>query len=497
MGEAARKKRPWAERFQMGLGGELPDRSVPGFLRDAQLALAAPAESVRRGVGDFLSADSLPGDYMVPGGPAVGAMIRKQLGGWVKDPVRAGMEMTGYPAARRSIDAGRLALETQDPVEAAGRATRAVGEGGLALAQVAGNAYGVGSNVTKLYRGKTPVAELPDPELAALQSRVAKAQTAGPTQLEELIRESGKRAAEADAKIRPVFPETRRPAPPAQAAPPRLGLDIDPARKAELNAQLERLALAAEDAGQAGDVGKVGRAHTAIDDVMMQAKREAATAQRANNPRLKEIRARLDEIAQEKRTVAGAWREEELDDEIAALMNERRQILGKAPKEGQGVTLSANGAPGVSPKYGGKSLKKMVADGEFKSVGAAHRAMKRAEKTGDPKAYRPESMIRQGELVDRDAVAKALNDIYEANGYTLPRNYATQIAKQLERNPQSIRRTIFNMRMEGDPRVLEVGRYDSILAGARKMALPLAMTGGQAYVADRYGREHGYKMGLQ
>jgi hypothetical protein len=183
MAEAARKKRPWTERFQMGLAGDLPDRAVPGPLKSAQMALAAPAESIRRGVGDFLSADSQPGDYLVPGGPMVGAMFRKQLGGLVKDPVRTGMEMTGYPAARRSMDAGRLALESEDPIEGAGRATRALGEGGLALAQVAGNAYGIGSNVTKIYRGKTPVATMPDADMAAVQSRAAKAQTAGPTPL--------------------------------------------------------------------------------------------------------------------------------------------------------------------------------------------------------------------------------------------------------------------------------------------------------------------------
>jgi hypothetical protein len=262
---------------------------------------------------------------------------------------------------------------------------------------------------------------------------------------------------------------------------------MDPVKKAELNAQIERLALQAEEAGNAGDSATVGKAHSAIDDAMMEAKRAAAAKTRASNPRLQEIRSRLDAIEKEKRTVAGAWREEELDDEIAALMAERRQILGKAPKEGQGVTLSANGAPRERPSYK-KRYQEAVARGEILAPDAPTRA--------------PAAMIRKGELVDRDAVAKALSDIYEANDYALPRNYATQIAKQLGRNPQSIRRTLFNMREAGDPRVAEIGKYDGpqdfgVLNTGRKLALPLAMTGGQAYVADRYRRENGYQMGLQ
>jgi hypothetical protein len=275
---------------------------------------------------------------------------------------------------------------------------------------------------------------------------------------------------------------------------------MDPVRKAELNKQIERLALEAEDAGLAGDAGTVGKAHTAIDDALGEAKRAAAAKTRASNPRLQETRARLDEIDKEKRTVDGAWREEQLEDEIGALIDERRQILGKAPRQTQGVTLSANGAPG-RPVKNAKSYKLMVEDGDYPSIGAAYRAMKRLEKTGNAAPRRPESMIRQGELVDRDAVAKALNDIYESNDYALPRNYATQIAKQLGRNPQSIRRALFNMRESGDPRLRNIDSWErggfGVLNTGSKIALPLAMTGGQAYVADRYRRENGYQMGLQ
>lgn len=423
----------------MGLSGDLPDRAVPGPLKSAQMALAAPAESIRRGVGDFLTADSLPGDYLVPGGPMVGAMFRKQLGNLVKDPVRTGMEMTGYPAARRSIDAGRLALESEDPIEGAGRATRALGEGGLALAQVAGNAYGIGSNVTKLYRGKTPVAPLPDADMAAVQARAAKAQTAGPTQLQEMIDEAGARADAAYAKIKPVtYPKAQ----PTRAA--------------------RRQRRQPQDAYTPYEISP--------ED-------QALREQRAQY--LKQNAAEDDQIL---RLALAA--EDEAPDVAAA-----------AAKKGQGVTLSANGA-GMDPL----SKPRIRKDSSFKK--RYREAVARGEVMAPDAAAPARAKVRQGELVDRDAVAKALNDIYEANDYALPRNYATQIAKQLGRNPQSIRRTLFNMREAGDPRVVDIGKYDGpqdwgVLNTGRKLALPLAMTGGQAYVADRYRRENGYQMGLQ
>ena len=459
----------------MGLSGELPDRAVPGPLKSAQLALAAPAESNRRGVGDFLSADSQPGDYLVPGGPMVGAMIRKQIGGLVNDPVRTGMEMTGYPAARRSMDAGRLALESEDPIEGAGRATRALGEGGLALAQVAGNAYGIGSNVTKLYRGKTPVAPLPDADMAAVQSRAAKAQTAGPTQLQEMIDDAGARADAAYAKIKPVNYPKAQPAraarrqrrkpqdayTPYEISPEDQALLAQRAQYLKQNAaeddQILRLALAAED--EAPDVAaaaaKEGQGVTL-----------SANGAQWGAPRTRPIRDYVIERVDKEPIEAIAKGAGKKANSVRVMLSRERGRINERLANKETVEALAQDY-GVSKDVMVEFLKPM-------------KPGRKPEMTDQIRALAKEPL--DGRLRTNEEIADALYKKGFKN--VTPWDVAT-IKTRLRRRGEDI-----PLGQKGRPR-------KSVVETGRNLALPLGMTYLQGRAAQETMRDNGYQMGLQ
>ena len=380
------------ERFAKGFMKPLPDNAVPEFAKPAQSAFAAPEGSIRRQFGDWLSRPQELSDSISPFGGGNQAMIRQTLGKVIGDPVEALSEFSGYAPASRAVDAGKAAWEEQDPVVSAGQWARSLGEGGMAAATVAGNAYGLGSLGAKAYRGG-PVAALPDADMAGLKGRLAKAQTAGPSQIQTLIDDAGARAAAAESKIKPVdWSQVDMPEPAAAAAPqaprdwainiegrtapgrlrprpepdaytpldmtpeeqaaidlsrqyqgrtsmwdqpslspagPRAPAALSPEQKAAMNAEIERLALQAEDAGKAGDTGAVAKAHEDIASIMARTGRPLETS-----PRLQAIQDRIDAIDRELKTADGAWREEELLAEAEALMNERRELRGKAPRQG-------------------------------------------------------------------------------------------------------------------------------------------------------------------
>ena len=379
------------ERFARGLMKPLPDNAVPDFAKPMQSDWEAKPGTVRRAVGDWLSRPGEPGESWPLIGPA-GPMVRQMGGAILNDPIEALSEFSGYAPASRAFDAGAQALDEEDPVAAAGQWARSLGEGGMAAATVAGNAYGLGSLGAKAYRGG-PVAALPDADMAGLKGRLAKAQTAGPSQIQTLIDDAGARAAAAESKIKPVdWSQVDMPEPAAAAAPqaprdwainiegrtapgrlrprpepdaytpldmtpeeqaaidlsrqyqgrtsmwdqpslspagPRAPAALSPEQKAAMNAEIERLALQAEDAGKAGDTGAVAKAHEDIASIMARTGRPLETS-----PRLQAIQDRIDAIDRELKTADGAWREEELLAEAEALMNERRELRGKAPRQG-------------------------------------------------------------------------------------------------------------------------------------------------------------------
>ena len=379
------------ERFAKGFMKPLPDNAVPDFAKPMQSDWEAKPGTVRRAVGDWLSRPGEPGESWPLIGPA-GPMVRQMGGAILNDPIEALSEFSGYAPATRAFDAGAQALDEEDPVAAAGQWARSLGEGGMAAATVAGNAYGLGSLGAKAYRGG-PVAALPDADMAGLKGRLAKAQTAGPSQIQTLIDDAGARAAAAESKIKPVdWSQVDMPEPAAAAAPqaprdwainiegrtapgrlrprpepdaytpldmtpeeqaaidlsrqyqgrtsmwdqpslspagPRAPAALSPDQKAAMNAEIERLALQAEDAGKAGDTGAVAKAHEDIASIMARTGRPLETS-----PRLQAIQDRIDAIDRELKTADGAWREEELLAEADALMNERRGLRGKAPRQG-------------------------------------------------------------------------------------------------------------------------------------------------------------------
>lgn len=408
------------ERFARGMMKPLPDNAVPDFAKPMQSDWEAKPGTMRRAVGDWLSRPGEPGESWPLIGPA-GPMVRQMGGAILNDPIEALSEFSGYAPASRAFDAGAQALDEEDPVAAAGQWARSLGEGGMAAATVAGNAYGLGSLGAKAYRGG-PVAALPDADMAGLKGRLAKAQTAGPSQIQTLIDDAGARAAAAESKIKPVdWSQVDMPEPAAAAAPqaprdwainiegrtapgrlrprpepdaytpldmtpeeqaaidlsrqyqgrtsmwdqpslspagPRAPSALSPEQKAAMNAEIERLALQAEDAGKAGDTGAVAKAHEDIASIMARTGRPLETS-----PRLQAIQERIDAIDRELRTADGAWREEELLAEAEALMNERRALRGKAPRQGalgDSTTLGMSG--GNLFDEGGPSIAESIAE---------------------------------------------------------------------------------------------------------------------------------------
>jgi hypothetical protein len=120
-------------------------------------------------------------------------------------------------------------------------------------------------------------------------------------------------------------------------APRRAAPNFSPEQKAAMNAELERLANEAEVAGQAGDAGTVARAHEDIASIMARTGKPLETT-----PRIQEIQDRIDAISKELLTAKGVEREEDLLAEVDDLMNERRQLRGKAPRAP--TVLGSNGA---------------------------------------------------------------------------------------------------------------------------------------------------------
>ncbi len=113
---------------------------------------------------------------------------------------------------------------------------------------------------------------------------------------------------------------------------------MSPEQKAAMNAELERLAWAADDADKAGDAGMVAQAHEDIASILARTGKPLETS-----PRLTAIQDRIDAIKKELLTEAGAWKEEELLAEADDLMLERRTLRGKAPRGDSPSVLGSNG----------------------------------------------------------------------------------------------------------------------------------------------------------
>lgn len=147
--------------FAKGVNDPLPDNSVPEFAKPWREATRAEKGSWREGLGDMLMAPGAPGEtWPLIGG--AGPMIRQQIGGFIKDPVRQISEFSGYAPLTRARDAF-ADTDSPDIAYNVGRAVRGSGEGAMGVATVAGNVYGVGSNLTKAFKGLRPPAAPVEP----------------------------------------------------------------------------------------------------------------------------------------------------------------------------------------------------------------------------------------------------------------------------------------------------------------------------------------------
>lgn len=380
--------------FGKGLTDPLPDNAVPGFAKDVQGALAAKPGGWRDRAADRIEAEPREGE-------AFARLLTAPFSGALRDPVRMASEVSGYAPISRAADAFSETQGAPDVPYAVGRMVRGTGEGALGAATVAGNLYGAGQAakatggaLARAYRGG-PVAELPAADsVGALRGRLAKAESAGPTQIQTMINDAGARAASAEARIKPVdwsqvdMPEPVAPVAPPQSprdwainiegrtAPgrplPRPGSDPDaytpfeftPEEQAaidlsranqgrtsmwdqpSLSPEPRRGALSPQDkaamnaeierlaneAEVAGQAGDAGAVVKAHEDIASIMARTGKPLEGA--PELQAIRDRIAAIDRELLTEAGVWREEELLAEMAGLVDERRKLMGRAPLPG-------------------------------------------------------------------------------------------------------------------------------------------------------------------
>ena len=114
-------------------------------------------------------------------------------------------------------------------------------------------------------------------------------------------------------------------------------------------------------------------------------------------------------------------------------------------------------------------------DGGFKSQGAFSRALGRVSAEGDVRAPH----VNRGRTsIDNDRIAKEARAIFEASG-GVPRDYAKQIADKTGINVNSVRRGLFSMRMEKDPRVADIPDWgaDSLPIGVPNKGTTLGAGG--------------------